>query len=155
MTETKNQSDNRFNQAVCFPSIAFPGTCNEAITFYKEAFGAEVKVINYFGDVSQDTDTSMDKSTPSNFVLYSEVVLFGVTFCMTDIEEGKGITDTKNYNFWFSIFCHSQEEVTAIYNKLIDGGGEIVLPLRPEYWATLNANVNDRFGAHWSIFTTN
>ena len=144
---------NQFNQAVCFPSICFPGTCDEAITFYKETFGANVKAIYYFGDVSKTADTGMDASTPPKFVVHSEVELFGITFAMTDIEEGKGITD-KNYSFWFSIFCQSPEDVTAIYNKLIDGG-EIVSPLRPEYWATLNANVNDKFGAHWNIFTTN
>ncbi|MCL2287446.1 MAG: hypothetical protein FWC32_13930 [Firmicutes bacterium] len=32
------------------PSIGFPGNCHEAITFYKEALGAEVKTIVYNTD---------------------------------------------------------------------------------------------------------
>jgi len=43
-----------------FPSIRFPGNCDEAITYYKEVLGAEVKAIVYNG--SDPTDPNMDKS---------------------------------------------------------------------------------------------
>jgi len=32
-------------------TISFQGNCDEALTFYKEALGAEVKEVAYFRDV--------------------------------------------------------------------------------------------------------
>jgi uncharacterized glyoxalase superfamily protein PhnB len=70
-----------------YPTVSFPGNCDEAITYYKEVLGAEVKVINYNGD--NPTDLNADTSLPSNFVTYSEVLLFGTPVMMIDGAEKK------------------------------------------------------------------
>ena len=141
------------NQANCYPAICLPN-CDEAITFYKEAVGAEVKAINYFRDIPQDTDTTdtgLGESMPPNFVVYSEVLILGTTFVMTDSKE-KGVTD-QNDNFWFNVFLPA-EEITSVFNKLAEGG-EIVEPLTPQFWASLNGYVTDRFGVQWNLLTRN
>jgi len=126
------------------PAIGFQAHCDEAIAYYKEVFGAEVKTISYFRDAPPDT--GLDQSLPPNFVMYSEVLICGVTFVMSDG------SDKPVDSFWMQLTFDTAEEVTTIFNKLADGG-EVVEPLAPQFWASLNGNVTDRFGIHWNIIT--
>ena len=126
------------------PVIGFRGNCEEAIAYYKEALGAEVKTISYARDIPPDAD--MEMSLPPNFVTYSEVLIFGLTIVMID-----GV-DKPLESFWLQLGFDTAEEVTTVFNKLADGG-EIDEPLAPQFWATLNGNVNDRFGVHWNVLT--
>jgi len=127
-----------------FPSIRFPGNCDEAITYYKEVLGAEVKAIVYNG--SDPTDPNMDKSLPPNFVTYSEVLLFGTPIMMTDGAEKKMSCG----NFSFTLSLDTEEEVTSVFNKLANGG-EIVEALSTEFSGYLIGCVNDRFGISWTV----
>ena len=125
------------------PAIGFQGNCDEAITYYKEILGAEVKTIHYFRDA--DTDIGMD--LPPNFVMYSEVVIHGTTFMMSDGME-KPLE-----SFWMLLTFDTVEAVTSMFNKLADGG-EIVEPLTPQFFAALTGDVKDRFGVLWSVSTS-
>ena len=124
------------------PAIGFQGNCEEAIHFYKEVLGAEVKTISCFRDAPEDS--GMDASTPPNFVLYSEVSIFGVTFMMTDGME-KPLE-----GFWMQLAFHTPEEVTSTFNKLADGG-TIVEALSAELYGHLMGSVTDRFGVPWNV----
>ena len=127
-----------------FPSIGFPGNCEEAITYYKDVLGAEVKAIVYNGN--DPADPNMDASLPPNFVMYSEVLLFGTPIMMSDGAEKKMSCE----NFWFTLSFNSVEEVTSVFNKLADGG-EIVEALSSELYGQLMGSVNDRFGITWNV----
>ena len=124
------------------PAISFRGNCDEAITYYKEVLGAEVKTINYFRDAPPDIGMDL----PPNFVMYSEVLLFGATFVMCDGAE-KPLE-----SFWLQLMFDTAEEVTSVFNKLADGG-KVDEALEPQFFASLSGNVNDRFGVHWNILT--
>ena len=126
------------------PSIGFPGNCDEAIAYYKETLGAEVKEIMY----SRDAPPDVDMDLPPNFVTYSEVSIFGVSIMMTDGTEAP----MQGEHFWFTLALDSDEEATAIFNKLADGG-QVLEPLAPQFWASLNGSVKDRFGITWNIGT--
>ena len=127
-----------------FPSISFPGNCDEAITYYKEVLGAEVKAIVHNGN--DPTDPNMDNSLPPNFVTYSEVLLFGTPVMMTDGAEQKMSCD----NFSFTLSLNTEKEVTSVFNKLADGG-EIVEALSTAFYGQLMGCVHDRFGISWTV----
>ena len=128
------------------PSIHFPGTCDEAIAYYKEAVGAEVKGIAYFRDAPPDS--GMDQSLPPNFVMHSEILMFGTPITMTDGAENP-ITGG---NFTLMLSLNSAEEVTSVFNKLADGG-KVIEALAPQFWSSLCGDVEDRFGVNWHIGT--
>jgi len=130
------------------PTISFQGKCDEAIAFYKAAVGAEVKEIAYFRDAP--ADSGMDESLPPNFVMHSEVRIFGTLVTMTD---GATAPIAGDY-FSLMIMLDSKEEVTAVFNKLADGG-KVVTPLAQQFWANLCGDVEDKFGIHWHICTSN
>ena len=128
------------------PSISFPGNCDEAISYYKDVLGAEVKELIYNG--SDPADPNMDNALPPNFVTYAEVLLFGTPVMMTDGAEKKMSCG----NFSFTLSLDTEEEVTSVFNKLADGG-EIVEALSTEAVISgyLMGAVNDRFGISWTV----
>jgi len=92
------------------PAISFQGKCDEAITFYKESLGAEVKAIYYAKDAP--ADSAMDESLPPNFVMHSEVQIGGVTITMTD-----GATAPINGDFFsLMLMLGNTEEVISTYH---------------------------------------
>jgi len=129
-------------------TIHFPGNCDEAISFYKEALGAEVKEIAYFKDAPKDTDMEA-LSLPPNFVMHSMVSIHGSVISMTDGVETKPTGD----NFTFFITADTVDEVSALYEKLLEGGGKEVEPLAPVFWASMYGIVEDRFGINWQVMT--
>ena len=128
------------------PTISFQGKCDEAITFYKEALGAQVKDVAYYKDAPKDF--VMD--VPPNFVMHSEVQVFGTVITMTD---GATAPITGDY-FSLMLMLDTAESVTDAFHKLADGG-TVITPLAEQFWATLCGDVQDRFGIHWHICTSN
>ncbi|MCL2857985.1 MAG: VOC family protein [Oscillospiraceae bacterium] len=130
------------------PTISFQGNCDEALAFYKDALGAEVKEVAYFRDAPPDS--GMDESLPPNFVMHSEVLIFGTQITMTD----GGTAPIAGDYFSLMLSFDSVEEVTSIFHKLADGG-QVVGTLSPQFWATLCGDIVDRFGVSWHICTYN
>jgi len=128
------------------PTIHFNGNCNEAITFYKEVLGLEVEEIAYFKDAP--ADSGMEETLPPDFVMHSQVKVFDTVISMTDGGEKRPNGD----NFTFMILKETKEEVATLYNKLLEGGKEIV-PLAPAFWASMYGMVEDKFGVTWQIMT--
>ncbi|MCL2843805.1 MAG: VOC family protein [Oscillospiraceae bacterium] len=124
------------------PTIHFPGNCEEAIAYYKETVGAEVKQIVYFRDAPSDSGIDL----PPNFVTYSDLLIYGTPISMTDGAE----TQITCENFTLTVFLHSAEEVTSVFNKLADGG-QVIEALAPQFWTSLSGDVKDRFGLNWTI----
>ena len=129
------------------PAISFPGNCDEAIAFYKEAIGAEVREVAYFRDAPPNS--GMDESLPPNFGMHSEVSIFGTLITMTDGAEKRATVD----NFSFMITLNSAKEVTTIFNKLADGG-QVLEALAPQFWSSWYGVCEDRFGINWSVMTS-
>jgi len=127
------------------PTIHFPGNCDEAIAYYKEAVGAVVKEIAYFRDSPPDTGLDL----PPNFVMYSELWIYGTLISMTDGVETKIASE----NFTFTVFLDSAEEVTSVFGKLAEGG-QVVEALEPQFWVALTGYVTDRFGINWNLCTS-
>ncbi|MCL2358090.1 MAG: VOC family protein [Defluviitaleaceae bacterium] len=125
------------------PTIHFNGNCDEAIAFYKNALGAEVKEINYAKDAPPDS--GMD-DCPPNFVMHSEVFICGTNFSLTDGAEAPPAIG----NFSYMIIYDTVDEVTTIFNKLAEGG-EVEEPLSATFWSTLYGSVVDRFGVNWQV----
>jgi len=125
------------------PSIHFQGNCDEAITFYKEALGAEILAIHYAKDAPPDSGMDV---LPPNFVMHSEVMICGTNFSLTDGAE----VPVTGESVSFMITYNTVEEVKAAFEKL-EVGGRIVEPLDTVFWSELYGYVVDRFGVNWQV----
>ena len=125
------------------PMINFNKSCNEAISFYKDVLGAEVKSISYAKDAPPDS--GMD-DYPPDFVMHSEVFICGTNLSLTD----GGENSLPFGNFSFMLMYDTAEEVTEIFNKLVEVG-KVDWPLEPAFYSSLQGSVVDRFGVNWLV----
>ena len=126
------------------PSVCVQGDCNEAINFYKEVLGAEVRKIMYASEAPPEEVEGL----PPDYVTYSEILIYGTPIMMI----GGAEEPIPSEHFWFTLALDSAKEATSIFNKLAESG-EIIEPLAPQFWAALNGDVKDRFGITWNIGT--
>ena len=127
------------------PTIHFNGNADEAIAFYKETLGAAVKEIAHAKDAPADSGMG---GFPPDFVMYSEIEIFGSIVSITDGAQKAGVGD----NFSFMIMFDTDDEVASVFNKLAKDG-KIVEPLGPQFFASMYGFVTDKFGVGWSIGT--
>jgi len=125
------------------PCIHFQGNCDEAINFYKEALGAEVKGIHYAKDAPPDS--GLDE-LPPNFVMHSEIIICGMNFSLTDGSE----TPITGEHISFLITYDTAQEVKLAFEKLVVGG-KVVEPLATVFYSELYGYVIDRFGVNWQV----
>ena len=130
-----------------FTTVHFSGNCNEAISFYKEVLGAEVKEIAYFKDAPEDSGLEAG-SLPPDFVMHSFISIEGALLSMTDGSE----TPPSGTNYSFLITKDTADEVSALFGKLSEGG-KVIEALAPVFWASMYGMVEDRFGLTWQIMT--
>jgi PhnB protein len=124
------------------PCIHFQGNCNEAINFYKEALGAEIKAIFYAKDAP---DSGTESLTPDN-VMHSDILICGMNFSLTD---GSDVPITGEH-ISFLVTYDTAEEVRSAFEKLAVGG-RIVEPLAKVFWSDFYGYVIDRFGVNWQV----
>ena len=129
-------------------AISFQGNCKEAIEFYRETLGAQVKSIGYFKEAPADFQAQM--SLPPDFVTDSEIVIDGHSVMMTDGAESR---PTAAY-FSFCLIKDTAEEVRTVFDKLAEGG-KVVEQLAPVFWSSLYGTVEDKFGITWMVMTSN
>jgi len=133
-----------------YTTIFFQGHCDEAIKFYQEKLGAELKVINYLDEAPPEWQEEVGSDLPYKFVTYSEIEIFGTTFVLTD----GGERSMTNQNFGFTLVFDSEEKITEVFNLLAEDG-IVTEPLENQFWARLTGNVIDKFGLNWNILTKN
>jgi len=129
-------------------TIHFPGNCDDAISFYKETLGAEVKDIAYSKDAPKDSNMESSSLSP-NSVMHSVISIHGSLVSMTDGAETKPTGD----NFTFLITEDTVDKVTALYSKLLEGGKEVEA-LAPVFWSSMYGIVEDKFGVNWQVMTS-
>jgi len=126
------------------PTIHFAGNCHEVIEFYKQTVGAEVQAIAYAKDAPPEFAAEM----PPNFVMHSEIKIFGTIVALTDGCENPPSAD----NHTFTVMFDTADEVTNIFNKLAEGA-KIIEPLEQRFWADLSGMLTDRYGVNWNLLT--
>jgi len=126
-------------------TIHFAGNCDQAISFYKEVLGAEVKSIYYSKDAPADQGM---EGLPPHFVMHSEIQIAGQVVNMSDGAQSSFSGD----NFSFMLVKDTADEVSDVYQKLSESG-KIIEELAPTFWAARYGMIVDRFGVCWQVMT--
>jgi len=126
------------------PTIHFAGNCNEIIEFYKETLGAEVMYMA----LAKDAPPEVAATLPANFVMHSEIKIFGTVVALTDGCEKPPTED----NHAFTVLFDTAEEVVDVFNKLADGG-KVIEPLAQQFWADMCGMVTDKYAVNWCLLT--
>lgn len=129
--------------------LNFPGTTEEAFTFYKSVFGGE-----FVGEINRFKDTPEADKLPENEldkVMHVALPIGDGNMLMgTDTLESMGQSITMGNNMSISIHPESKEEADRLFNAL-SKGGEVTMPLDDAFWGAYFGMFTDKFGIQWMI----
>lgn len=131
------------------PYLNFPGTTEEAFTFYKSVFGGEftglVRFRDFGGSHMGVADRDLDRIAHVALPIGDGNMLMG-----TDVIEGFGQPLTVGNNVYISVQAESAGEAQRIFGRLSEGG-TAQMPLQRTEWAELYGSCADRFGVQWMV----
>ena len=130
------------------PYLNFPGTTEEAFTFYKSVFGGEFIALQRFKDTpAADRVPAKEK----NLIMHVSLPIGkGNVLMGTDALESMGHKLTFGNNYNISIEADSKEEAKRLYDGL-SFGGKIETPIHDEFWGAYFGMFTDKFGTRWMI----
>lgn len=135
--------------------LNFPNAL-EALTFYKEKFGASI-INQTMGDDEMFKDLPPEYKMPEEiakqFVMNAEFELLGQRFMVSDTMGQRSVTH-EGISICFTFDGSSDEEtkeVTSFFERAIEAGSEITMPLGATEWTKLYGMFKDPFGITWMV----
>lgn len=124
--------------------INFNGSCREAMTFYKECLGAELDLQTIGGSpIEAQCPAGMKDQIMHATLTKGPLLLMG-----SDMTGPWKVV--KGNDMALSLNCSSEEEINTFFSKLSDGG-EILDPLKIQFWGAMFGVITDKFGIRWML----
>ncbi|MFH8802304.1 VOC family protein [Streptomyces sp. NPDC017936] len=127
------------------PYLHFGGDARQAMEFYRDVFGGDLK-LNTYGDFGQPDSPVADRimhgmlETPGGFTLMG-------SDSPSDTEPGTGD------GFSVSLSGDDEAELRGYWEKL-SAGGTVTVPLEKQMWGDVFGMCTDRFGVPWMVDIT-
>jgi PhnB protein len=126
------------------PYVCFHGKCREAMAFYQQCFGGELVLQEVAGSPMEEFWQG-----PKDQILHAALSLNGLPLLM-----GSDMTDRLGYvkgtNIALALGFTSPEETHSVFEKL-EQGGEVLEPLKQQFWGAIYGSLQDQFGIKWML----
>jgi PhnB protein len=124
------------------PYITFNGDARQAMEFYAQVFGGELKT-NTFGDFGGADAATADK------IMHAQLEAEdGLTLMASD--PGPGMQYTPGGNMAISLSGDDDAKLHGYWDKLSDGG-TVAVPLEKQMWGDVFGMCVDKFGITWMV----
>lgn len=124
--------------------LTFNGNCREAMNFYHSCIGGEINFLTVGGSaVEAHCPPEMKDS-----ILHATLTKGSLLLLASDMLAPGGLT--MGNNIALSLNCSSEEEINEFYNKL-SVGGQILDPLKVQFWGAIFGVFNDKYGIRWML----
>lgn len=129
------------------PYLSFEGRCEEALTFYRNAVGAEVDMLMRFKDSPEPHPPGMlpegsdDKIMHCSFRIGESIVMASDGRC-TGPSEFQGVS--------LSLSVADEAEGNRVFSALSEGG-RVEMPLTKTFFSPGFGIVSDPFGVTWMV----
>jgi PhnB protein len=128
------------------PYLSFAGNAREAMEFYRDVLGGELSLMTFAeGGMSQEPGVA-DKIMHGQLETPSGYTLMG-----SDAVEGTPGAVASGVQISLSGDASSDEELSAYFAKLLEGGGTQLEPLVTAPWGDKFGMLTDRFGILWMV----
>lgn len=134
------------SQTAIQPYLFFGGRCEEALSFYRTALGAEIEMMMRF---SESPEPMPEGSLPRGFenkIMHSSFRVGGATVMASDGCGG----DAKISGFSLSLSVATPEAAKKAFSAL-SAGGKVDMPLDKTFWSPLFGMLTDKFGVAWMV----
>jgi len=124
--------------------LVFPGTCDEAFTFYEKTLGAKRTFSMTFGEAPEGSPVP---DSANDLIMHTAMPLGSITLMGCDAPPGR---EQVLGGFQIALNVTDESEVKRIFAEL-SSGGSIEMPLAPTFWSPLFGMMTDKFGVGWMI----
>jgi PhnB protein len=111
----------------------------EAVAFYCRAFGAAELYRNLAPD--------------GKSVMHAELMLGDSRFLLHDEFPERGLLSPLGYNGTAVTLHLYVDDVDAVFERAIEAGGQVIMPLEDCFWGDRYGILSDPFGHRWSVAT--
>lgn len=125
------------------PYLNFDDTCEAAMRFYADVFGATDLMIMRFSEAPDDVGLP-----DNNLVMHAQFSADGHVLMASDTPPG--VAFQPQASVAISHATKSVEAGRAIFDKLADGGA-VIMPYEATFFSSAFGMLKDRFGTHWMI----
>jgi len=128
------------------PNLHFRGQAKQAIELYKQAFGAEVKILLCNSDANPIDD---DPSHNPDIVYHAEIYIGEQRITLSDNPDAP-VPNTHPVSLLITF--ETAEDVKTAYNVLSDGA-TIIYPIQSTSYSSCFVSLIDKFGIRWELMT--
>jgi PhnB protein len=125
--------------------LFFDGRCDEAIAFYREALGAEVRMLMRFKD---SPDPAIAPPGNADKVMHAALRIGATTLLASD---GRCLGEAAFQGFALSLTVADEAKAERFFAALA-AGGEVRMPLTKTFFSPRFGMVVDRFGVTWMVY---
>lgn len=125
------------------PYLAFNGTCEAALNFYKDVLGGEIAYMQRFGDSPMEISDDA-----KNRIMHATFNFGGNSFMASDSMPGQDAPDCSNISM--SLGTDDIEATNRTFAALSEGG-RVNMPLENTFWGARFGMLTDKFGINWMI----
>ncbi len=138
------------SKTLIHPYLFFPGTCEEAVEFYRTALGAEVLMIMRYKESPEPPPPGMIPDNWGDKVMHASFKVAGNLVMASD---GGGCSDGAPAGFnGFSLSLSLPNEAAAQKAfAALSAGGEVTMPLGKTFWSPCFGMLADKFGLGWMV----
>jgi PhnB protein len=129
------------------PYLLFSGNCEEALNFYKAAFGGEIEGLSRWSEMPKDAEGPPVTPETANRVMHASFKSPGVSFMASDASLGKTYGEGP---ISLSIATSDLAEAERVFNHLADGG-QVEMPLTDAFWGAKFGMLTDKYGIDWMV----
>ena len=134
------------SQSAIQPYLFFGGRCEEALSFYRTALGAEVEMMMRFSDSPEPMPEGQLTPGFENKIMHSSFRVGGATVMASD---GCGEESTFA-GFSLSLSVATPDAAKKAFDALA-AGGKVDMPLSKTFWSPLFGMLTDKFGVAWMV----
>jgi PhnB protein len=131
--------------SVLNPYISFKDNAREALEFYKDVFGGELR-LNTFGDFG-------DQGAPNADGIMHGQLESPNGFTLMAADTPPGMEHNPGTNMSISLSGDDADELHGYWDKLSDGG-MVTVPMEKQMWGDEFGMCVDRFGVGWMVNVT-
>jgi PhnB protein len=126
------------------PYLFFDGRCEEALSFYKSALGAEMGMLMRWKDSPEQANCP-----PANAdkVMHAEFKVGETTIMASD---GNNTGKPAFQGFYLAIHAKDESEFDKLFNALTNGG-QVTVPPTKTFFSPRFGMAADKFGVGWMV----
>ena len=123
------------------PYLAFNGNCREAMDFYRECLGGELKLMT----MGESPMAAQIPAEARNRVMHATLTFDGMVLMASDMMESK--RPVRGNRISVCVSGPDKKEIETCFTKM-SAGGKINSPLKEEFFGLYGALI-DKFGIAW------